>query len=289
MAYYNGTANDLTALRQALVDACTGEGWSWDSGNEVLSKGTMYLLLQIPTGYLTLLGRTSASAGDAPQVVRIGQLAGTPLAWPLAYEIFVFASEVYLVVNYGVDYYQWAAFGQSTVGGLAGTGMWVGASGGYGSVSINMTSSGGGSYYNVAPALFWGTYATPGAYGSLNCYAHSDLDGHGWWMGSVVGYTFPGAAPLAPLPALLPNDWNSEAVMLPIRGYKYRPSSTISLVVDLENARHTRIDNYTPGQIITIGTESWKVFPWYLKDAANRSPGSTHTGTFGWAVRYEGP
>lgn len=38
MAYSNGVAVDFTAVRTALISACTAEGWTWDSGNEVLHK-----------------------------------------------------------------------------------------------------------------------------------------------------------------------------------------------------------------------------------------------------------
>ncbi|SFB48389.1 hypothetical protein [Azotobacter beijerinckii] len=290
MAYYSGTANDLTALRQALIDACGLEGWSWNGTTEVLSKGTMFLRLQIVSGYLTLLGRTSATAGDAPDVVRIGQLGSTPLAYPLTYEIFAFAGEVYLVVNYSVDYYQWCAFGDSTVQGLPGSGMWVGASIGSSAASSGVTidaAYGGAGSSTTTAALFWGTNAVSGA--NRNAWLHSDLDAQGWWLAQTLTGESIGVKASVPLIGLLPNAWNSEAVLLPIRTWKIRPSNKLSLIADLENARYTRVDNYTPGEIVTLGSDRWKIFPWYRKDAANRNGGSSHTGTFGWALRYEGP
>lgn len=290
MAYYNGTANDLTALRQALIDACVAEGWAWDATGEVLSQGALFLRLQIVSGYLTLLGRTGAAAGDAPNVVRIGQIGSTPLAYPLAYELFVFAGEVYLVVNYSLDYYQWAAFGDSTVLGLPGSGLWLGASlAAMASVGLEIYAVSGGSSGRSTGALFW---ATGGYYAqSRNCWVHSDFDAQGWWLAQTLSDNPVGIAPTAPLMGLLPNAWNSEAVLLPIRAYKVRPSYKLSLTADLENARYTRIDNYTPGQIVTLGSERWKVFPWYRKDTTARNGGSgiDHSGTFGWAIRYEGP
>jgi len=292
MAYYSGTANDLTALRQALIDACTGEGWSWSSGSEVLSKGGLFLRLQIVGGYLTLLGRTGATAGDAPDVVRIGQIGSTPLAFPLGYEIFVFSGEVYLVVNYSVDFYQWCAFGASTVQGLPGSGMWVGASLGSAAASSGVTMSynqGGAGSASTTAALFWSTNAIQGS--NRNAWLHSDLDAQGWWLAQTLTGPAVGISPCMPLIGLLPNAWNSEAVLLPIRAWKIRLSNKLSLTADLEHARYTRVDNYTPGQIVTLGSERWKLFPWYRKDSTNRNAGSlvNHTGTFGWAIRYEGP
>ena len=290
MGYYNGTANDMAAVRSALVNACTLEGWAWNSSTEMLSKGAMFLRLQIVSGCLTLLGRTSAAAGDMPSVVRIAPFASVPVTFPLAYEIFVFASEVYMVVNYSVDYYQWCAFGQSTVQGLPGSGMWVGASASSQTVSassIGIAPTYGSSYYGCCPALFCDVQ--DGA--KSGCFVHSDIDAQGWWWSQSLNGAPVGITAIVPLIGLLPNAWNSEAVLLPIKAYKVRPSSKISLTADLEHARYTRIDNYAPGEIISIGSDRWKIYPWYRKDSSVRNGGLgiNHTGTLGWAIRYVGP
>lgn len=298
MAYYTGTANDMAALRQALVDACVLEGWIWNGATEVLSKGAMFLRLQVVSGYLTLLGRTSATEGDAPNVVRIGQIGAQPVTFPLAYEICAFPAEVYMVINYSVDYYQWCAFGQSTVQAMPGTGMFVAATTGDGNAasSIRITAAAGGgesSDVNLdrnCPAPFWAT-TNPFGGASRSYFVHSDLDGGGWHTSIYGNDARPGVGCIAPLISVLPNSWNSEAVLLPIRVYKFRPSNKVSLIVDLEHARYTRIDSYVPGEIITLGSDRWRVFPFYRKDASARGGGDgiSHTGTFGWAIRYEGP
>lgn len=288
MGYYTGTANDMAAVRAALTAACVSEGWAWNSTTEMLSKGALFLRLQIVSGYLTLLGRTSAAGGDMPSVMRIGQLSNTPITFPLIYEIFVFDGEVYMVLNYSVDYYQWCAFGQSRVQGLPGTGMWVGASVsatalGNQTIAISPTTGAFGS--QVTPALFHAT--SP----DKTYWVHSNLDDQGWWMAQSETGSPVGIKATVPLLGLLPNSWNSEAVLLPIRAYKIRPSTKISLTADLAYARQTRVDNYAPGEIITLGADRWKIFPWYRKNSGARDGGQglSHTGTFGWAIRYEGP
>lgn len=301
MAYYSGTANDMTALQQALISACTqtAEGWAWDSVNEVLSKGSMFLRLQVVSGYLRLTGRTSATSGDTPKVVQIGPFTASlrplpVLSYPISYELFVFAQEVYCVINYAVDCYQWCAWGKSTVDGLPGTGMWLGATAAdaltnypYGFVIGNLDGK-VNSGNNLCGALFWQITGSSGVYSD---YVHSGLDAQGWWWGQTSTADPVGIQPNAPLIGLLPNAWNSEAVLLPIRAYKVRLSYKLSLTADLEHARYTRVDNYAPGQVITIGADRWKVFPWFRKDSTARNGGSniTHTGTYGWAIRYEGP
>ncbi|QIE87328.1 hypothetical protein [Pseudomonas nitroreducens] len=296
MSYYTGTAADLAGLRQALFDACTTDGWTLTG--EILSKGTMFLRVQIVSGYLTFLGGTGQSAGAltgaAAAVSRIGTLNSQAVAFPVKYEIFSFSSEVYLVINYNVSYYQWAAFGKSTVQGLPGTGMWFGASCFSNPPNIlAITQAGGTSSGYCVPALFHRNRnnANTGA-ASLESRIHHGLDGLTWSDG--VSVSNPGASAIdatTPLLGLLPNTWNSEAVLLPIRVFYPRASNKTSLLADLEHARYTRVDNYTPGDLITLGGDRWKVFPWYLKNSAARDGGGniTHTGTFGWAVRYEGP
>lgn len=293
MAYYSGSANDMAAVRSALVAACVGEGWSWNSGTEVLGKGVMFLRLQIVSGYLTLLGRTSADSGDAPSLVRMGQMQ-TAITWPVEYMFFVFDAEVYCVIRFGVDYHLWCAFGKSTVTGLSGTGMWVAAS--LSAIAISnpaLTPTGGAemSYGYASPAIFWRSN-TSNVTTAQDHWVHSDLDSQGWWMGQAVGAASPGIAPSVPLIGLLPNSWNSEAVLLPIRAYKVRPSYRISLTVDLEHARYTRVDNYSTGEIIQIGSDRWMILPFYRKDTTARDGSSSpqpHSGTLGWAIRYEGP
>lgn len=300
MGYYNGTANDIAAVRSALVNACTLEGWAWNSSTEMLSKGAMFLRLQVVSNDLTLLARTSAASGDAPGVVRMGPIGGNvvqpALTFPVAYEIFVFSDEIFMVINYSIDCYQWCAFGRSTVAGLPGTGMWVGATKGDGSYNgtngVNIFAATGGTSFQVCPALSWATIGGDDGYTDNNFWLHSNLDSQGWWLTQTLSGSVPvGIAASAPLIGLLPSAWNSEAVLLPIRFYKVRPSSKISLTGDVENARYTRVDNYAPGEIITLGADRWKVYPWYRKNTSGRNGGNgiTHSGTFGWAIRYEGP
>lgn len=285
MAYYTGIANDLEALRQAIFTACTGEGWTL--AGDVQHKSGLYARLQVVSGALRLLGGTgidgsNALTGAASAVVQIG---GLSIAYPLTYELFLFASEVYVVVNYAVDRYQWCAWGKTAVQGVGGSGMWFGASQGSSLRSAIAMGLGTGSTADPCAALFWYSY-TGGS--TQVVYIHHGLDGGGWGGGSSLVGASHSANDLL---KLLPNAWNSEAVLIPARLFLARASSKYSLVAEAENFRHTRIDNYTPGEVITIGSDRWKILPWYKKDAANRNSGIgvLHSGTFGWAIRYEGP
>jgi hypothetical protein len=299
MAYVTGSAADMTALMTALRSACTANGWTL--AGDVLHRGNVYVRTQVVSNYLTLLGGTgidgsnnlTGAAGGG--VVRVGRPSTgvADISWPITYHIFIGASpdEVYLVASYNIEMFQFLAFGQSSVTGLPGTGVWF-----TGSLStitwstsawITITSSNGGSSSGLSMAPWWTTvnYA-----GMLNQFVHHGLDALTWNTNS--GRVPSGSLGIAAMTGALPNAWNSEAVLLPIQVWLPRSSGNkVSLVADLAHARYLRVDNHNPGDIITIGSDAWMVFPFYQKNATVRAGGSSinHTGTFGWAIRYDGP
>lgn len=305
MAYYSGTAASLTALRTALLTHAQSDGWVLTG--DVLSKAGVFFRIQTTATNITCLGcEDNAVLNPAPGVVSIGRIlerSGSPtreISFPCNYEVFGFAQELYLVANYDTDSYQWLAFGKSTVPGLVGQGGWCGATLGVFAVatstsdtepiSITAVSGGdGGEDRRTSGALAWGTVQT--TTGPANCWINHNLDAHGWTYNGAAADSPIGIRYAQPLIGLQPSVWNSESTLLPIRAFKQRPSFKSSLILDLANARHFRIDNLSPGDILTLGSDKWKVYPWYRKSAAERNGGSivNHTGTFGWAIRYEGP
>lgn len=305
MAYVSGTANDLAALRTALINACTANGWTL--GGNVLSKGTCFAEVVVSGSYLAVRGGTGRDGANAlttpgPDPSRIGPVASLGFAFPMTYEIFIQANpdEVYLVVNYNVDLYQHLAFGASPVPGLPGTGGWysatvprVGADG----TLLAFQSSGSVGLYGVDGGLFYYDFLSWVALAGYNgSFVHHGLDNQAWSLHSdavtsaSAAWWNASASSRQPL-QLLPNAWNSEAVLLPIQVCAVRPSQQLSLVASLAHARFTRVDNYAGGQVLTIGPDRWKVYPFFRKNTAQRDGGwaAAHSGTHGWAVRYDGP
>ncbi|HRL94697.1 MAG TPA: hypothetical protein PK873_14185 [Pseudomonas sp.] len=317
MAYYNGSANSFNDLLTALASACVAEGWTWADG--ILSKGSAFVKLYTNSDGILIQGGTGKTGttldGASPHTPRLGRIhasLGAQPAWPMAYSIHLGSTpdEVYLIARHNVDYFYWLAFGLSDVPGLLGTGLWLGAvatlspesylSGGAGGVYIDADGSGTDSWQNglcSSAALFWKTnnIAPSKSQNTVHCL----LDGVAW----ADTPTTSGSAAVGKLQAVVcaspqltrsPNTWNSEAILIPIQAYLTRASAKMSLVVDVKHARYVRVDNYTPEQIITLGPDKWKVYPFYRKNVANRNGQSggamiDHTGTFGWAIRYDGP
>lgn len=278
---------------------------------------------------IMISGGTSQSAGVLGGVSAVtprmgrGHKNAAADTWPMTYHIHIHTNpdEVYFVANWSVEYYRWLAFGVSDVPGLLGTGLWFTANAQYQyntgyldsptSWSYTMGPDNGGSgpgyysyYRNTGP--FWMTisnyYNSPVA--SMGKYyqdaIHTGLNsvvGADGWAGvpttsgdNAVGRIH-AIKHLKPLMARQPNVWNSEGTLLPIQVYEFAASNKSMLVLDVRNARFLRIDNYEPGQVITLGPDQWKVYPFWRKNTSERDVGSNkeHTGTFGWAIRYDGP
>lgn len=317
MAYLTGSAADMAAVQTALVNACTSNGWS--AGTDGAGKTVIYqddaslangifVRLQTDTDdqgseALNLLGRTGLDTGDAPSEVDMKSIKYVNISFPVTYHAFVFLTEVYFVINYDGDKYQWCAFGQSRQPGLPGTGNWVAAScGGYHSSEsrsdnppdqgLHMVSNGdsSSSYSDetTSAALFW-NHVEAYNIDLQNCWLHNAIEpGYPWALRLSDNFgPIPGIKYLTELLDAQPNQFSGEGILMPVRAYKQRPESKVSQVAELEYVRHIRIDNYAPEQVITLGTDEWMVFPWYRKDITNRNGGIEidHSGTFGWAIK----
>jgi hypothetical protein len=302
MAYTTGSAVSFSALHTALKDACVASGWAWDAGEEVLSKGTMFVKLSVTTtpysGGLTALGRTSLTTGNGPNLVQIGAMLGVPLTFPVTYHCFTFTNEIFFIISYGAEY-QYLTFGQSTQPGLAGTGCYYS-----GSLSASIQTIvgrepgvyllGGGSYYTTInyPAFGWSTFFSSEQ--PKNTFIHSDLDGDGWRLDNgLIGEFYEddavGRYYAYDLLKTQPNTYNMESVLIPYRLIKVRPNNLFSQVMEAENCRHIRTDYYPDESILTIGLDKWMVFPHFKRNLAARDGGAGHSGTLGWAIKYEGP
>lgn len=234
--------------------------------------------------------------------------------WPVTYHIHVNVSpdEVVMIVNYGSgQYFQTVMFGQSPSPGNAGTGNWAGGTvpnvvGGYGgspfsNANIGMMASGtfslyAGSYW--CPFPFWQT-SDGGLTGTpANGCIHGAVNSSGATIwSSVTAMPYFGAndgvtasAPLEPLALRSPNAWNSEAILLPMQLLQARPSSKSSIIGEFKHIRLVRNDFIDNGTVLIYGSDKWKVYPAFKKNAAVREgQGITHSGTFAVAIRYDGP
>jgi len=322
MAYASGSANDMGAVRAAIFTLCKANGWNLNVDGGILSKNGVYISLQANTttspqtltirGGTGVDGNTNTMTGQAVGFALLGRIAypSSDPVFPLTYEVHVLANpdEVYAVINYNVDSYQYLSFGKSNVQGLPGTatgGWFSGSSSGvvWNGNYVQLNIPGGGSTYYQSPAMFWAENAVGGGVGTEpatgipgNSFIHTDLEGRGWTGGYYSGNLASSSAGVRSLLRVLPSAWNGESVLLPYPIYQhYLEITKTALVADLAHVRHLRIDNHAPGDIITLGADKWKVYPWMKKvitardGATTDNIGTQGTGTLGYAVRYTGP
>lgn len=309
MAYYSGQATSYQELQDVLVAACVAQGWTWADG--ILNKGKAFVKLSViasGTGAgIILSGGTGKSistlTNESSIRPRLGRVnAQSPqITFPVDYMIHIHSNpdEVYLIINHNIDFYSYLSFGLSVIdlSISAGTGLWLIASasqtesGTYATGwdrSIGVESGAAiKSGYSLAAGPFWHTTTSTPANLAKET-VHTGIDAA--WAG-ITGLEINAVQNCAPLISRQPNNWNSEAILIPIIVTQTGTSSKKSIIVGNVNARYIRINNYNPKQILTIGNDKWKVYPFYRKDITSPNGGTfiSHTGTFGWAIRYDGP
>ncbi|MCU4571087.1 hypothetical protein [Acinetobacter ursingii] len=299
MAYYSGQAASYQEILNTLVAACTSQGWTWN--NSVLSKDGIFLKLKAVPVAIVATGGTGQDANGsllntASVIPCIGNMGYLP-QFPVTYHLFVFEQEVYLKVRFDIDGYYYLAFGKSSLP-LPASGLWISGNTNYNWGSANnrkwiYVNENGGGYASqndniCIPLPFWADFGGSYYYIHQSSTILCGLDDVLWSSSTKLALF---VRSLSPHQYRQPSTWNSDTVLTPFSIFLQRPSDKISQVADFQNARYLRIDNYEPEQIIELGNEKWMVFPFYRKNITSRNGGQgiDHTGTFGWAIRYDGP
>ena len=299
MAYQAGAATSVADLLSALQAFCMSNGWTL-RGN-VLSRGACYTSVQVASDAIAMLGGTGIDGsnnltGPGPQTTQFASpVSGRPFVYPVTYFFHALGDEVYAIAHWGVDAYTHLGFGCSPVAGLPGTGGWYCSS--YWGNPVGNLNWGSEWYQGVSityngingTGFFWCPgYATPG-----NGYVHHGLDGGAWSTvsgdyGPVPGLTAKAAGTAGPLLLRQPNQWNGESLLVPVQVYIDRTSSKMSLIASMAHIRYVVIANLQPEDIITLGSDRWRVYPFFRKGAAF-VPAGQDTGYLGMAIRYDGP
>lgn len=298
MAYYSGQISSFNDLLNIFVSICQNHGWVWS--NSILSKNECYLRLIASETGITATGGTGQSGAtllnESFVMPRLGQPASAVNLpnFPADYHVFIFSDEVYLQLKFNIDYFYYLAFGKSDIP-MPEAGLWIIATSceklstsTTGGVSVTATSGGStpSGATSTATLPFWNITT----FSSNN---NNSVISHGFdeeiWSSRNKRAVY--SSSLTPLQQRQPSNWSQETILLPINVFVERPSSKQSMVCQFKNSRFLRIDNFEPEQILTLGNEQWIVFPFYRKNSAARDGGSPidHSGTFGWAIRYEGP
>lgn len=314
MAYQTGTVNTLADINVTIRTFLAANGWTWDSGNSTIYKDSMYIKLFDTTDYVYYQASTALTGGDVAPYVGMGlpnRLTATPtpspITFPATYFAFLNSDEFYFIINYNSTLYQYVCWGKSTMDVGTGTGTFISASlnyprytipGNYG--SLISTVADGYSTYLVGSSSSAAPFYGQAYYNSGNpspdyvhtVLAETALPSNPWHIGDSTNDTYAniGNRDMSALISVQPNVWNGESILLPIRCYKKMQSSKTALVLDLQTAKQCRIDNFANKEEITVGSDTWKIFPFFQRNMTQRNgPTSAeymyHSGTFGWAIK----
>ena len=299
MPYQTGTTTSASDLKSIIQTFAAANGWV-GQGAPVVSYGQglgYFSLTAVSSDRLRMTGGNGVDAS--------GNLTGTPgyggdiwlpsTAWPATYHLFAHTNPVGLwcVVNYQIEYFQWLAAGDITKYGAWSGGNWAGGWAAQNSTSISPSMNAlkaGDAYYKpaVAAPFYQGGYNGSDGPDSHGAYLHCELDG-AIWPGNGTG-SYPLFSVYAdPLHQRMPSLWNSQSTLTPYWLWLPRANGYGSILGHIEHLRSVRVDNYTPGDIITLGAQKWKVFPWWSKDTATPAGGTGTAGTWGFALAYDGP
>lgn len=293
MAYYSGLCNSYQHLADILVEKCQVHGWTWQDG--ILNKDKLFIKIAVDDirGIFLLGGmgkQGTTLINDSNNQVRLGSplyYNAHNISFPAHFHLCIFDDEVYLIVKSNIDRFYYLAFGKSSLIDNSNTnGLWLSAtahSGDWGG-SIEIYEYGGGlNRGSTGLAPFYSPSSFSNNYGnSVICHG---IDSAIW-----SNPHSPAWANFQPLISVMPTNHFSDSPLLPYNIYLSRPENKLSLICQLKNARFVRIDHYEPEQILTLGHERWLIFPFFQKNVSQRGGGYqvTHSGTFGWAIRYEG-
>lgn len=290
MSYTTGTAASFDDVKTALIAACVAGGWT-DNGSGILTKGVGVFAISADAEYVGVQGY-DAIGGNACPVVKARNIVKTiGLVFPVTYHIHVCTNpdEIYCIINYNLDYWCYCSFGISPAPGLSGLGAWTcGSTVSIGANRISIANNGGSNQqYNdfTCPGFFWATGNNTGTYtwtGS-NYYCHHGLDKSPGWTSRDDEFS---AIPLNEnILSRQPNGWNQESILIPIMPAIARADSFFSIGLNIAHARYVNIKYLSDGQIVTLGTDQWKTYPFTKKNADAQT--YYDTGSFGWAIRYE--
>lgn len=311
MAFYTGTANDQTALKTALINACLAEGFSMT--NAILRRGNLFVRpwQTAVAGWADQFFLEMGKSCDVPESVivdSLGTSAGPggatllqPSAYPVTYDIHIIGDEVFMIYWDAQERYFWVAFGQSSPFSAtpgAGNNLWIGGTltsvypldmgtvnpadgltGDTRPIAIGPTIGGAKNGYaagwtRVSPALFWTTEMGTSASPPTSRYTDS--------AGAVLGgrtlpstgavFEIAGMRHLEPLVELMGSAWNHNNGLLPIQLTSPIPStSNRKLVIEVANAHYFRLDHVAAREIITVKGQDYKVYPWYKRNVNARN------------------
>lgn len=325
MAYESGTTSSWSDLRSKLSTFLAANGWSVASN--LFYKDGCYVEIVVDAlggqGSLRITGGDGKTGGNELTGTPQGHLQyawltkpakNIPVEFPCNYYLHLKSTpndEVILVLNYSSDAYINLGFGKSPAEGNTASGNWFHAScclratDDYYSGLLQTYTTPAGHNYAENPYLMPFFCNSTHRYGFSTSIITSDFRANigedDFWCsefavdssGSSIIPTFTPSACLdvSPMLSVQPNTSTGESMLLPCNIWTRvggEEETNIYRVGYIDIVKFLRIDNLSPGQIITVGSDDYSVYPACRKNVNARDGGFSHdgyTGTLGFAVK----
>lgn len=317
MAYQTGTFTSPSDLIATIKAFATANGWS--SSGDVVYKGTVFTELVVSGNSIAVRGGTGQSAGvitgpSTKSAYCLGDKIFVPFGavqnfftYPANYFLFMDTSPDSIICvmqsNDGL-YFNWLCFGMSVKYATYVGGEYFGAS--YATTATDYPPAMGphtqADAFNNKKGTMAPLWRTSDVFTNHNAGSNflvrSDLDVAVNWLGENGAATqVAGNSSVATLLERNPNVWTNQTILLPFWMSIPRPSNLRSIIGLFPPARIVRVTNHEAGDIITLGADKYKVFPFFKKNTslpdANtlyvNYTGVAESGTMGWAIKYDGP
>ena len=319
MIEVSGTANAFSDLLTALVNACTANGFTYNSTTNVLYKGSLAVkLASTSTSFSIQLGVNVDGSGNlvspAPYALPMMVSSNQTVTFPVNYRVFIYTNPDYvqITIKHDVVFFQHLGFGNAINLGATGdsgrTPFFWGSyrpSGGDGNTNyVNVgidPNSGAGSFRNHSAIPFYTGGPMNTGYGinvsNAMVYVNEPTTYNG--TASAIGWTgnfnstnavscWTSANDTFMTIRRTPNLFNGDSAFVPIRPMMQRPSGFFSYKIQLPHMRLIRNDYYTDEQILVRGSDKWRVLPCRKKNTSQRNSQVSvdDSGTYAFAMEY---
>lgn len=312
MSYQTGTVASSADLASAIRTFAIANGWATGGLNEVVSKGECHVRITSPNSSEVKIESARNGTFSSPDICpRFSRINLT--AWPgsATYHLFAFTNPdtIWCTLNFAVTDYMHLGFGMLQKYGSWVGGQWFHASHTQLSSSkdgglMSMIDGGGRGFGTASPAtetgLFWSPEMSESNGGqyieNAASHLHCELRGRIWEPPqSTTGIQIHVPTVLGPIHKYNPNSFNGQTLLTPFQLFLQNTDGHYMAIGHVGHLRFVKLTNYNPGDVIEIGPDRWKLFPWHRKDIVNpdgKRPAAADmawsTGVLGVAVRYDG-
>lgn len=316
MAYQTISVSNQTDYIAAINNFAVANGWTLTSG--VLSKAGVSSQVQLtnPSGTDVFINAGRGGVFTGPDTTRVAFKLTTWLP-SMQLEMFYFANPdtFWFTLNWKPGFFLHSGFGSIAKYGTWTGGLWIhgqhadrtGSNDDRCFSLVDGSQAPFGNGYAAECGLFWGQSTTASFNGLYLNNAvskiHCELRGYIWENGIEALASVAPTQARVEIPLLItpihktnPNTFNGQTILTPFELFLQNTDLHYMGIGNIGHMRYVRLVNYNPKDIVTIGTQRWKIYPWCRKDPANPDgitggldPNRFSTGLNGFAVRYDGP